>query len=138
MDVPFNTKQRIQCHITFGEPMLTCQPRQTKPGWFSHMAGYRVQIDDTTDTTAQSPVAKTKRRNREGLLSPASPGSRYPDHEQFKRPAWDEHTISSSHDVATDSTSAIPTRACFWARMAAPARDPLLMPPPNAEASRTV
>ena len=43
------------------EPMLTCQPRQTKPGWFSHMAGYRVQIDDTT---AQSPVAKTKRRNR--------------------------------------------------------------------------
>ena len=73
-----------------------------------------------------------------GLLSPASPGSRYPDHEQFKRPAWDEHTISSSHDVATDSTSAIPTRACFWARMAAPARDPLLMPPPNAEASRTV
>ena len=44
-------------------------------------------------------------------------------------------SVSSSHDVATDSTSAIPTRACFWARMAAPARDPLLMPPPNAEAS---
>ena len=44
-------------------------------------------------------------------------------------------SVSSSHDVATDSTSAIPTRACFWAWMAAPARDPLLMPPPNAEAS---
>ena len=57
-----SSRPALGCPNAFDvEAMLTCQPRQTKPGWFSHMAGYRVQIDDTT---AQSPVAKTKRRNR--------------------------------------------------------------------------
>ena len=52
------------------------------------MAGYRVQINATA---AQSPVGKTKRRNRvaERLRAAA-------DHERFKRSARDEHDQQQS------------------------------------------